>query len=385
MVWHTSVARPLRAIGLVMTAGIVISACGDSGDESKSEAVTRQSVGEFSADMSVTGVFASDDVAWVSAVSGGDTEGLWQLSADGGSSEVGGLLEGEWVLGPTLDGGLAVGRFRCGDRAGSSCGEGVPTTAEVDLLDRQGESVASAELWTEDGPVGDGTTIAYVGSGGGNVWVRSNQQLLAVSPSGEIVQRLPSSQGLECVVDGDLYSVSVDGDAGGEASEPGGPEIIGSPDAETASRSVTATVHLPEDGVWEAIDGQSYEIDDGQPEAHCQRAGIAIDRGDSADPTALANWSPGTGWSATARPRDASIPTEGRADSAQGSFFLANDGAVLARTIDGSLEGTGLELQRVGGPEEPTGFSADGSAQISVACASTISPNVRNTCDVMEQ
>lgn len=385
MVSDTSVARRSRAIGLVMAAGFVIAACGDSGDEVSSDVVTRRSVGEFSADLPITGVYASGDVAWVSADSGGGTEGLWQLAAGGGSREVGGLSEGEWVLGPSFDGGLAVGRFRCGDGAGSACGDGVSTTAEVDLLDRQGERIASVELWSEDEGVGDGTTIAYVGSGGGNVWVRSNQQLFAISSSGDVAQQLPTSPGLECVVEGDLYAVSLDSDPEGAASEPGGPEIVGSSDVEAASARVTATVHRPDGDDWAPVEGQAFVLDDRQAEAYCQRAGIVLDRGDATDPTALGRWAPESGWSLAATPREPGVPTEHRSDSAQGSFFLVNDGAVLARSIDGSLEGTGLELQNVGGAEEPTGLTADGSEDVRIACVSTISPTARNSCDVVEQ
>jgi hypothetical protein len=277
---------------------------------------------------------------------------LYRFDDERGLSELAQLPDwGAYAPLGLADGRLAVGAVRCAEAA--TCES---TIAELAILSPNGAIESTTPLTERRGPPNESDAIRVVGQVGTSVWVYSfDGQLLEVEDA--VVRRRVQAEGDPCIVDGDVYTLTVvEGELGPEISPTSDPAH---PDRYTVRRISGAemepvkggTVEAPSNSVGLCVGSEFETFVDGSTSSY--------------------RWTEASGWVGQERALSPERVRSTDAEGLQGDRFIVDgDGQLLVRE-NGTWRGTSVRfaIERPdGGP--PLVLLADRSASSVAACIS---------------
>ncbi len=316
---------------------------------------------------SLAEIVAADGQVWMLADEKGDIV-LSRVELDGRSTRVMSVPGQSPRMAPYRD-GVVVLSVACADRR---CDE---TASRVVVLDGGGSTLSEHELSREPGPLEDGDSVTLVGIQDDRLWALAGGEVISFDlATGQISGRGPRSDGVTCLLDGGLYSLSsLSGPLGSRGS---GQEPFDEPYEVVVEQLVDET--------WVELGETRRTVTEIQLSlAECVGGSVRTGVSDQPSPA----WSPATGWF-EAQPYTAAVnrgPDElpfitkvarGQADQL---FVLERDG-LIKRLF--AAPGAPLAVDTLDVPADvfrhdreglPPGLSFDMSSTVLVGCVSQTS------------
>jgi hypothetical protein len=381
--------------GASLLLAAVVSSCGGSSDEADVDAGA--SFQQTEPGLPVGEVLVGEDTAWVVGSQGdtADDIDIWRLEPGTAEPELVGTVEplqgASHAVAP-VDGaaggeGVELAGWSCVDGELADCDAGV---AELVRVDAAGDVTDEVTLAEKDGPLDPSDSVAIVGTTAASTWVAVDESVVEVgasdsasdSASGEVLATVPSSWGEHCVIGDRLYGLV-------DPNVPAPGAVVTDSQQATdvvPSFQVKEPADVADSGDWEVVaGGASGDFEPG--EALVGFCGDGRFEVTTPDGDLVATWTPDAGWVRAAASADQPAEADVEGESAEGTFVVLDDGAVVERAGDGDYEPTGLDLPAPAGFDPASGpvvVSADASDSLVAACVTwpETPETATTTCDL---